>query len=165
MDPALREQQARRLEGLDRHDDAGAVAAMAQRGGRQARCIVPGRHAPHDKLDHWLQVAAPVPGRIGFAIGRSIWWDVLHAHLHHRGTPGRPGAGSAAPTWTTSATTSAPATGCWPASPIRSCGEHATGDHNRGVALPGQASPLPAANPLSSATPTRFRDHQVGPVV
>jgi myo-inositol catabolism protein IolC len=75
-----------KVEGLDRHDDAVAVAAMAVRAGRQADCIVLGRHAGHDKLDHWLQVAAPVPGWIGFAIGRSIWWDPLHAHLHHRST-------------------------------------------------------------------------------
>jgi hypothetical protein len=42
--------------------------------------------APRDRgqLDHWLQVAAPIPGFTGFAVGRSIWWDPLHAHLHHR---------------------------------------------------------------------------------
>jgi myo-inositol catabolism protein IolC len=45
-----------------------------------------GRHAPHDKLDHWLEVAAPIPGGTGFAIGRSIWWDVLHSHLVHPST-------------------------------------------------------------------------------
>jgi myo-inositol catabolism protein IolC len=71
-----------------RHDDAVAVAATAQRGGRQARCIVLGRDAPYDTLKHWLQVAAPIPGWAGFAIGRSIWWDPLHAHLHHRYTEG-----------------------------------------------------------------------------
>jgi 5-dehydro-2-deoxygluconokinase len=75
-----------KVEGLDRHDDAVAVAAMARRGGRPARCIVLGRHAPREKLDHWLEVAAPIPGFAGFAIGRSIWWDALHAHLHHRCT-------------------------------------------------------------------------------
>ena len=72
-----------KVEGLDRHDDAVAVAATAGRGGRQARCIVLGRHAAHDELEHWLQVAAPIPGWIGFAIGRSIWQDALHARLHH----------------------------------------------------------------------------------
>jgi myo-inositol catabolism protein IolC len=77
-----------KVEGLDRHDDAVAVAATAVRAGRQARCVVLGRHAPHDKLDHWLQVAAPVPGWTGFAIGRSIWWDALRAHLHHHCTAG-----------------------------------------------------------------------------
>jgi len=76
------------VEGLDRHDDAVAVAAMAVRSGRQARCVVLGRSAPHSKLDHWLQVAAPVPGWTGFAIGRSIWWDALRAHRHHRCTVG-----------------------------------------------------------------------------
>jgi myo-inositol catabolism protein IolC len=76
------------IEGLGRHDDAVAVAAMAQRGGRQARCLVGGRHAEYDTLQHWLQVAAPIPGWAGFAIGRSIWWDPLHAHLRHLNTAG-----------------------------------------------------------------------------
>jgi myo-inositol catabolism protein IolC len=76
------------VEGLGRHDNAVAVAAMAQRGGRQARCLVGGRRAPYDTLKHWLQVAAPIPGWAGFAIGRSIWWDPLHAHLHHINTAG-----------------------------------------------------------------------------
>ena len=77
------------VEGLDRPDDAVAIAAAAKRGGRTADCIVLGRHDNHDHhLDHWLQVAAPVAGFTGFAIGRSIWWDPLHAHLHHRSTAG-----------------------------------------------------------------------------
>jgi myo-inositol catabolism protein IolC len=75
-----------KVEGLDRHEDAVAIAAVAKRGGRTADCIVLGRHASHDKLDRWLKVAAPVPGFTGFAIGRSIWWDALHARLQHHGT-------------------------------------------------------------------------------
>jgi myo-inositol catabolism protein IolC len=77
-----------KVEGLDGHDAAVAVAEVAKRGGRRADCIVLGRHAPHDKLDHWLQVAAPIPGYVGFAIGRSIWWDALHAHLRHHCSAG-----------------------------------------------------------------------------
>jgi myo-inositol catabolism protein IolC len=69
---------------LNRHDDAVAIAAVAKRGGRTADCLVLGRHARRDQLDHWLQVAAPIPGFTGFAVGRMIWWDPLHAHLHHR---------------------------------------------------------------------------------
>ena len=83
VDPAIW-----KVEGLGRHDDAVAVAAAAGRGGRRARCVVLGRHARRGKLKHWLQVAAPIPGWIGFAIGRSIWQDPLHAHLHHHGTAG-----------------------------------------------------------------------------
>jgi myo-inositol catabolism protein IolC len=81
VDPAIW-----KIEGLDRHDDAAEVAATARRGGRQARCIVLGRDAPQDQLDHWLEVAAPIPGWTGFAIGRSIWEDPLHAHIHHHAT-------------------------------------------------------------------------------
>jgi myo-inositol catabolism protein IolC len=76
------------VEGLDQHDDAVAIAAAARRGGRAADCIVLGRQAGEDRLDHWLQVAAPVPGFTGFAIGRSIWWHPLHARMHHRSTAG-----------------------------------------------------------------------------
>ena len=76
------------VEGLDHHDDAVAIAAAAERGGQTAGCIVLGRLASEDQLDHWLQVAAPVPGFTGFAIGRSIWWHPLHARMHHRSTAG-----------------------------------------------------------------------------
>jgi 5-dehydro-2-deoxygluconokinase len=41
-----------------------------------------GRHAGHEKLDHCLRVAAPVPGYSGFAMGQSIWWDARHDHRH-----------------------------------------------------------------------------------
>jgi len=36
-------------------------------------CIVLGRNAPKRQVDHWLDVAAPLQGYVGFAIGRSIW--------------------------------------------------------------------------------------------
>jgi len=66
-----------KVEGLEATADAREVARAARRGGRGARCIVLGRHAPADRLDHWLEAAAPVPDFVGFAIGRSIWWDAL----------------------------------------------------------------------------------------
>jgi myo-inositol catabolism protein IolC len=70
-----------KVEGLDAPADAAAVAALAKRGGRTAECIVLGRHASQADLDRWLEVAAPLPGYVGFAIGRSIWWDPLADHL------------------------------------------------------------------------------------
>src|ERR671915_61117 len=33
------------------------------------------------KLDHWLRQGAPVEAYVGFAIGRSIWWDALKGFL------------------------------------------------------------------------------------
>ena len=44
-------------------------------------CVLLGRGASTEKVEQWLQVAAPVEGFIGFAIGRSIWWDALKALL------------------------------------------------------------------------------------
>lgn len=70
-----------KVEGLETTADAQAIADVARRDGRDARCIVLGRHAPADRLDHWLEAAAPVINFVGFAIGRSIWWDALSDHL------------------------------------------------------------------------------------
>jgi 5-dehydro-2-deoxygluconokinase len=75
-----------KIEGLDTEEDAKAIVATARRGGRTADCIVLGRHADHDHLTRWLRVAAPVPGFVGFAIGRSIWWDALSARLRQGST-------------------------------------------------------------------------------
>jgi myo-inositol catabolism protein IolC len=75
-DPALW-----KVEGMDTAEDAAAVADLASRGGRTAECIVLGRHASREDLDRWLEIAAPVPGYVGFAIGRSIWWDALSGLL------------------------------------------------------------------------------------
>lgn len=70
-----------KIEGLAAREDAERVAATVRRDGRDGRCIVLGRHAPQDQLDEWLRVAAPVEGFIGFAIGRSTWWDALEGRL------------------------------------------------------------------------------------
>ncbi|MGN8049527.1 2-deoxy-5-keto-D-gluconate 6-phosphate aldolase domain-containing protein [Curtobacterium sp. 22159] len=75
-----------KLEGLDERADAERVVAAVRRGGRDTvRCIVLGRDAPQEQLDHWLRTAAPVDGFVGFAIGRSNWEepleDVVREHL------------------------------------------------------------------------------------
>jgi 5-dehydro-2-deoxygluconokinase len=66
-----------KVEGLDDPKDAQAVAELAVRDGRDASCIVLGRHSTREDLDRWLEAAAPIDGFTGFAIGRSIWWDAL----------------------------------------------------------------------------------------
>jgi 5-dehydro-2-deoxygluconokinase len=73
-----------KIEGLAQREDAERIAAVARRDGRDGRCIVLGRHAPQEQLDEWLRVAAPVEGFVGFAIGRSNWWDALEDRLAER---------------------------------------------------------------------------------
>jgi myo-inositol catabolism protein IolC len=72
-----------KIEGVDEHSDAAMLAEQARSGpGREGvTCVLLGRGASTEKVEHWLQVAAPVDGFIGFAIGRSIWWDALKAFL------------------------------------------------------------------------------------
>jgi myo-inositol catabolism protein IolC len=70
-----------KVEGLETADAARAVVSAARTGGReQVGVIVLGRDAPPQRLSRWLQVAAPVEGFVGFAIGRSIWEDAIGTH-------------------------------------------------------------------------------------
>ena len=72
-----------KIEGVDSREDAEMLAKQARKGeGREGvTCVLLGRGAGFDKVDHWLQQAAPVEGFIGFAIGRSIWWDALKGFI------------------------------------------------------------------------------------
>ena len=67
-----------KIEGLDRAEDGKKVVAAARRGGRDhVGCIILGRGEDDKKVREWLATAAPVPGFIGFAVGRTTFWDPL----------------------------------------------------------------------------------------
>jgi len=71
-----------KIEGVDARSDCEMLVAQARSGGRDGvKCVVLGRGADDAKVDQWLQAAAPVDGYIGFAIGRSIWWEPLKAYV------------------------------------------------------------------------------------
>jgi myo-inositol catabolism protein IolC len=72
-----------KIEGVDAREDAEMLAAQTRTGaGREGVvCVLLGRGASDEKVDHWLRQAAPVEGFVGFAIGRSIWWDALKGFL------------------------------------------------------------------------------------
>jgi len=71
-----------KIEGVDERADCEMLAQQARAGGRDdVVCVVLGRGANDAKVDHWLTQAAPVEGFVGFAIGRSIWWDPLKAYV------------------------------------------------------------------------------------
>ena len=75
-----------KVEGLETTAAAAQIVAAARRGQRDdVTCIVLGRDAPRDRLDHWLRVAAGA-GFSGFAIGRSIWEQPLVDYLAGRET-------------------------------------------------------------------------------
>ena len=67
---------------MDERSDAEMLAEQTRAGGRDGVvCVLLGRGADDDKVDHWLTQAAPVGGFVGFAIGRSIWGDPLKQFL------------------------------------------------------------------------------------
>ncbi len=71
-----------KIEGVDSREDCEMLSETARRDGRDGVvCVVLGRGADDDKVDHWLRQGAPVQGYAGFAIGRSIWWDALKGFL------------------------------------------------------------------------------------
>ena len=72
-----------KIEGVDEQSDAAMLAEQARTGeGREGvTCVLLGRGASTEKVEEWLRAASPVRGFIGFAIGRSIWWDALKAFL------------------------------------------------------------------------------------
>ena len=67
-----------KLEGLDSQCDCERVVAMARRDGRaNVGCIVLGRGENERHVRGWLTTAAGVPGFIGFAVGRTTFWEPL----------------------------------------------------------------------------------------
>jgi 5-dehydro-2-deoxygluconokinase len=71
-----------KIEGVEERSDAEMLAEQTRAGGRDGvACVLLGRGANDEKVDHWLTQAAPVEGFVGFAIGRSIWGDPLKEFL------------------------------------------------------------------------------------
>ncbi|MBI2810664.1 MAG: DUF2090 domain-containing protein [Candidatus Melainabacteria bacterium] len=69
-----------KLEGIESEADSKRVALQARFGGRdQVGVIVLGRGENAEKVKTWLSTAAKVPGLIGFAVGRTIFWEPLKA--------------------------------------------------------------------------------------
>ena len=67
-----------KIEGLARREDCERMVEIARRGHRkEVGCIVLGRAADEQKVVTWLETAASVTGFIGFAVGRTTFWDAV----------------------------------------------------------------------------------------
>lgn len=85
---AMAELQARgveadvwKLEGIETAEDSRRVAAQARNTPARSNVgvIVLGRGENAAKVRHWLETAAQTPGLVGFAVGRTIFWEPLKA--------------------------------------------------------------------------------------
>jgi 5-dehydro-2-deoxygluconokinase len=67
-----------KIEGIEKKEDCQKVVAAARRAGRdKVGCIILGRGEDDQKVRQWLSTAASVPGFIGFAVGRTTFWNAL----------------------------------------------------------------------------------------
>ncbi len=70
-----------KIEGFDHREDCVRVVQTAQANDREnVGCIVLGRGADEANVVEWLKTAAGVPGFIGFAVGRTSFWDAVKAY-------------------------------------------------------------------------------------
>lgn len=71
-----------KIEGIDKKEDCHRISDQVRSGGRDGvACVVLGRGADDSAVDHWLKQGSGVPGYVGFAIGRTIWWDAVKSFL------------------------------------------------------------------------------------
>ncbi len=67
-----------KVEGLDLRADCEKIVETVRRDGRaKVGCIILGRGSDEQKVLSWLNTAAGVTGFIGFAVGRTTWWEAV----------------------------------------------------------------------------------------
>ncbi len=66
-----------KLEGVEKIEDSKALVKQAQANGRTAGIITLGRGEDAKKVKEWLKVGAKVKGIIGFAVGRTVFWEPM----------------------------------------------------------------------------------------
>lgn len=72
-----------KIEGLERSVDYQKIVKQMQSGGRQnVKAIVLGRASSDEQMVRWLKAGKKVKGIIGFAIGRTIFWQPLVEYLN-----------------------------------------------------------------------------------
>ncbi len=67
-----------KLEGMETIEDYQAVVKQAKSGGRDnVGIVVLGRGEDQKQVEKWISVGAKVKGVIGFAVGRTVFWQPL----------------------------------------------------------------------------------------
>ena len=67
-----------KIEGLDQREDCEKTVEAVRQGGRDGvGCIILGRGESEAKVREWLTTASTVKGFVGFAVGRTDFWQPL----------------------------------------------------------------------------------------
>ncbi|MFH0971249.1 MAG: DUF2090 domain-containing protein [Candidatus Micrarchaeota archaeon] len=75
-----------KLEGLEKTEEMADVVKACRSNGTKAGVIVLGRGETAEKVREWLIAGANIPGVIGFAIGRTVFWDALAKYYNKTAT-------------------------------------------------------------------------------
>ncbi len=68
-----------KLEGVKKLEDSKALVEQCKSDGRTSGIITLGRGENEEKVKEWLKVGAKVKGIIGFAVGRTVFWEPMKA--------------------------------------------------------------------------------------
>lgn len=66
-----------KIEGMLNPADYTAAVGQARSGGRETSLIILGRGDKRAMVEAWLKAGARVAGAVGFAIGRTIFWEAI----------------------------------------------------------------------------------------
>jgi len=70
-----------KIEGLDKEEDYKEIVNAARSRGRiNVSLVILGRGANEAKVEQWLSLGAKVTGVVGFAVGRTAFWDALEKY-------------------------------------------------------------------------------------
>ncbi len=68
-----------KIEGVSKQEDSDALVAQCKADGRTSGIITLGRGENAEKVKEWLKVGAKSKGIIGFAVGRTVFWEPMKA--------------------------------------------------------------------------------------
>ena len=67
-----------KVEGMESQDSYKIVVLQAQKGGRgNVGIVILGRGENQEKVENWIKIGSKVKGIIGFAVGRTVFWEPL----------------------------------------------------------------------------------------
>jgi myo-inositol catabolism protein IolC len=74
-----------KLEGMKKEEDYQDIVQQAQNGNRKdVKIVVLGRGAEEETVEKWISIAGKVKGIIGFAVGRTIFWEPLVQYKNNK---------------------------------------------------------------------------------
>lgn len=72
-----------KLEGMETEKEYQDIVSQVQNGDRKdVGIVILGRGAKQETVEKWIRVGAKVRGIIGFAVGRTVFWEPLTNHIN-----------------------------------------------------------------------------------